>query len=69
MEVFVNVEAEDLEGTRGRGQGTFCVFHDGIHGQAIGRPQPVKPYTPETEDEKRMYEEVKARKESRKRDK
>ena len=27
-----------------------------------GRPQPVKPYTPETEDEKRMYEEVKARK-------
>ena len=33
MEVFVNVEAEDLEGTSRSAEGTFCIFHDGIHGQ------------------------------------
>ena len=68
MEVFVNVEAEDLEGTSGP-QKALSAYFTMVSMGRNGRPQPVKPYTPETEDEKRMYEEVKVRKESRKRDK
>ena len=66
MEVFVNVEAEDLEGTSGP-QKALSAYFTMVSMGRNGRPQPVKPYTPETEDEQRMYAEVKARKEARSR--
>lgn len=66
MEVFVNVDSEDLESNGGAQKALSAYFTMVCMGKN-GRPQPVKPYVPETEDEIRMYEEVKARKESRKR--
>lgn len=65
MEVFVNVEAEDLEADS-KPQKALSAYFTMVCMGKNGRPQPVKEYTPETQDEIRMYEEVKKKKEARK---
>lgn len=65
MEIFVNVESEDLESTSGP-ERALSAFFTMVSMGKNGRPQPVPAYTPETEDEKKMYEESKARRDARK---
>ncbi|MCI8647968.1 MAG: acyl-CoA thioesterase [Firmicutes bacterium] len=63
MEVFVNVEAEDLESNSGPQKALSANFTMVCMGKN-GRPQNVPEYTPQTEDELRLYEEAKKRKEA-----
>ena len=63
MEVFVNVEAEDLESNSGPQKALSANFTMVCVGKN-GRPQNVPEYTPQTEDELRLYEEAKKRKEA-----
>lgn len=63
MEVFVNVEAEDLESNSGPQKALSANFTMVCMGKN-GRPQNVPPYTPQTEDEIRLYEEAKKKKEA-----
>lgn len=63
MEVFVNVEAEDLESNSGPQKALSANFTMVCMGKN-GRPQNVPPYTPQTEDELRLYEEAKKKKEA-----
>lgn len=60
MEVFVNVEVEDLESTNGPEKALSAYFTMVAMGRN-GRPQTVPAYTPETEEEIAAYEEAKAR--------
>ena len=61
MEVFVNVEAEDLESSNGPQKALSAYFTMVAMGRN-GRSQMVPQYTPETEEEIRQYEEAKERK-------
>lgn len=63
MEVFVNVEAEDLESNSGPQKALSANFTMVCMGKN-GRPQNVPEYTPQTEDELRLYKEAKKRKEA-----
>lgn len=63
MEVLVNVEAEDLEGNSGPQKALSANFTMVCMGKN-GRPQNVPKYTPETEDEIRLYEEAKRKREN-----
>ena len=65
MEVHVYVEAEDLESSSGPEKALSAQFTIVCVGKN-GRPQPIPPYTPETEDEIRLYEEAKAKREKAK---
>lgn len=60
MEIFVNVEVEDLESNNGP-QKALSAYFTMVAMSKNGRPQMVPPYEPETEDEKRLYEEAKVR--------
>ncbi|MGI6721570.1 MAG: acyl-CoA thioesterase [Anaerovoracaceae bacterium] len=67
MEVHVYVEAEDLESDSGPQKALSAMFTMVCMGKN-GKPQAVPPYTPETEDEKRIYEEIAKRKEREKKE-
>ncbi len=60
MEVFVNVEVEDLESDTGPQKALSAYFTMVAMGRN-GRPQAIPEYTPETEEELRLYEEAKVR--------
>ncbi|MBN7772216.1 acyl-CoA thioesterase [Clostridium aminobutyricum] len=60
MEIFVNVEVEDLESNNGPQRALSAYFTMVAMGRN-GRPQVVPPYTPETEDEMKEYEAAKVR--------
>jgi len=60
MEIFVNVEVEDLESDNGPQKALSAYFTMVAMGRN-GRPQMVPAYAPETEDEIRLYEEAKVR--------
>lgn len=60
MEVFVNVEVEDLEYNNGPQKALSAYFTMVAMGRN-GRPQMVPPFEPETEEEIRLYEEAKVR--------
>ena len=64
MEVFVNVESEDLEANSKPEKALSAYFTMVCMGKN-GRPQAVPEYTPETEDEIRLYEEAKAKREKK----
>lgn len=64
MEVLVNVEAEDLVSGSGPQKALSAYFTMVCMGRN-GRPQNVPEYTPETEDEIQLYEEVKQKRELR----
>ena len=65
MDVYVRVDAEDMESSNGPEKALSAHFTMVAMGKN-GRSQKVPPYTPETEDEIRMYEESKALVEARK---
>ncbi|MFV0517855.1 MAG: acyl-CoA thioesterase [Aminipila sp.] len=60
MEVFVNVEVEDLE-ANSEPQKALSAYFTMVAMGRNGRPQDVPQFTPETEDEIRLHEEAKAR--------
>ena len=62
MEVFVNVEVEELESNNGPQKALSAYFTMVAMGRN-GRPQRVLEYIPETEEEIRVFEEAKVRKE------
>lgn len=65
MEVFVNVEVEDLESDRGAEKALSAYFTLVAMGKS-GRPQSVPVFIAETEEEKKMYQEAEMRKEQHK---
>ncbi|MCB6993754.1 acyl-CoA thioesterase [bacterium 210820-DFI.6.37] len=64
MEVFVNVESEDLEANSKPEKALSAYFTMVCMGKN-GRPQSVPEYTPETEDEVKLYQEAKAKREKK----
>jgi acyl-CoA hydrolase len=62
MEVFVNVEVEDLESSSGPQKALSAYFTMVAMGRN-GRPQAIPEYTPQTEEEIKLFEEAKARRE------
>ncbi len=62
MEVFVEVEAEDLESSSGPQKALSAYFSMVAMGRN-GRPQAIPEFTPQTEEEKRQFAEAKARRE------
>ncbi len=64
MEVFVQVEAEDLESNNGP-QIALSAYFTMVAMGRNGRPQTVPPFTPETEEELQRYEEAKVRRAQR----
>lgn len=62
MEVLVNVEAEDLESSSGPQKALSAYFTMVCMGKN-GRPQNIPNYVPETDDELRLYEEAKQKRE------
>lgn len=60
MEIFVNVEVEDLESNNGPQRALSAYFTMVAMGRN-GRPQVVPPYSPETEEELKEYEAAKVR--------
>lgn len=66
MEVHVYVESEDLESATGPEMALSAMFTLVSMGKN-GRPQPVPKYVPETEDEIRLYNIIKEKREARKR--
>lgn len=62
MEIFVNVEAEDLEGDRGPEKALSAYFTMVAMGKS-GRPQSVPKFIVDTEEEKTLYHEAEIRKE------
>lgn len=68
MEVHVFVEAEDLESSSGPEKALSAQFTMVCMGKN-GRPQTVPQYIPETETEKRLYEEAKAKRDAMKKNK
>jgi len=65
MEVFVNVEVEDLESSNGPQKALSAYFTMVAMGRN-GRPQMIPEYTPQTEEEIKLYDEAKARREHNK---
>lgn len=65
MEIHVYVEAEDLESASGPEKALSASFTMVCMGKN-GKPQVVPKYIPETEDEIRLFEEAKARREQAK---
>lgn len=65
MEVFVYVEAEDLQSTNGPEKALSAYFTIVAMGKN-GRPQPIKEFVPETEEQKKLCEEAKQRVEAKK---
>lgn len=68
IEVLVNVVAEDLQ-SNSRPEKALSAFFTMVSMGKNGRPQPVVPYIPETEDEKILYEASKLRLEAKKKNK
>lgn len=64
MEVFVNVEAEDLE-SNSKPEKALSAYFTMVCMGKNGRPQAVPEYAPETEDEIRLYEDAKAKREKK----
>lgn len=64
MEVLVNVESEDLEANSKPEKALSAYFTMVCMGKN-GRPQSVPEYTPETEDEIKLYEVAKAKREKK----
>ncbi|WP_027399408.1 acyl-CoA thioesterase [Anaerovorax odorimutans] len=62
LEVFVNVESEELDSERGPQKALSAYFTMVAMGKN-GRPQSVPTFTPETEEEKNLYDNAKVRKE------
>lgn len=60
MEIFVNVEVEDLESNNGPQRALSAYFTMVAMGRN-GRPQVVPPYSPETEEELKEFEAAKVR--------
>lgn len=60
MEIFVNVEVEDLESNNGPQRALSAYFTMVAMGRN-GRPQVVPPYSPETEEEIKEFEAAKVR--------
>lgn len=60
MEVFVNVEVEDLESNSGPQKALSAYFTMVAMGKN-GKPQQVPEYIPQTEEEIRLHEEAKIR--------
>lgn len=60
MEVFVNVEVEDLE-SDSIPQKALSAYFTMVAMGRNGRPQMVPAFEPETEEEKRLYAEAKVR--------
>lgn len=60
MEVFVNVEVEDLESENGPQKALSAYFTMVAMGRN-GRPQPVPAYEPQTEEEIKQYDEARER--------
>ena len=60
MEVFVNVEVEDLESDSAPQKALSAYFTMVAMGKN-GRPQPVPEYIPQTEEEIRLHSEAKTR--------
>ena len=58
MEVLVTVITEDLKSEK-ESQVALSAFFTMVCIDESGKPQPVKPYTPQTEDEKELYNKVK----------
>lgn len=65
MEVFVNVESEDLE-ANSRPEKALSAYFTMVCMGKNGRPQNVPEYIPETEDEIKLYEVAKAKREKKK---
>lgn len=65
MDVYVEVYSEDMESGNGP-EKALCAHFTMVSMNRANRPQKVPPYTPQTDDEIRMYEaavaKVKARK-------
>lgn len=59
MDVYVRVDSEDMESGNGPEKALSAHFTMVAMGKN-GKSQKVPPYTPETDDEKAMYEESKA---------
>ena len=60
MEVFVNVESEDLESDRGPQKALSAYFTMVAMGKT-GRPQSVPSFEPQTDEETVLYEQAKTR--------
>lgn len=60
MEIFVNVEVEDLQSDTAPQKALSAYFTMVAMGRS-GSPQPVPPYIPETEEEIQLHEEAKLR--------
>ncbi|MHC1723149.1 MAG: acyl-CoA thioesterase [Aminipila sp.] len=65
MEVFVNVEVEDLESNNGPQKALSAYFTMVAMGRN-GKPQSVPEYVPQTEEEIKLHEEAKMRIEAHK---
>lgn len=59
MEVLVTVDAENLK-SEGNTQVALSAYFTMVCIDETGRPQEVKPYTPQTADERVLYEQAKA---------
>lgn len=66
MDVYVRVDSEDLESSNGP-EKALCAHFTMVAMGKNGKAQKVPPYVPETEDEKAVYEEAKAKALARKR--
>lgn len=60
MDVYVEVYSEDMESRNGP-EKALCAHFTMVAMGKNGKAQKVPPYTPETEDEKTLYEETKAK--------
>ena len=65
MDVYVEVYSEDMESGNGP-EKALCAHFTMVSMNRANRPQKVPPYTPQTDDEIRMYEEAAAKVRARK---
>ena len=68
MDVYVRVDSEDIESGRGP-EKALCAHFTMVAMGKNGKPQTVPAYTPETEEEKRLYEAALEKVKRRKREK
>ena len=68
MDVYVRVDSEDMESGNGP-EKALCAHFTMVAMSKTGKPQKVPPYTPETEDEKELYESALEKVQARKRPK
>ena len=68
MDVYVRVDSEDIESGRGP-EKALCAHFTMVAMGKNGKPQKVPPYTPETEEEKQLYETALEKVKRRKREK